>query len=117
MRLLIPDRVADDLFFTDDEITALLELEDQNVKQATALALETMASDQAMVLKAIKLLQLSTDGPKVSDALLKRAKLLREQAAIEASEDTTGGFEIAEWVVNPATDAERYYKQIDRLRI
>lgn len=79
VRLLIPDRSLDVFVFQDEEIEAFLEIEG-GVKLATALALETIASDIAMVDKVIKIMDLQTDGAKTSDALLARAKLLREQA-------------------------------------
>jgi hypothetical protein len=55
-------------------------MESGNVRLAAALALETIASDTEMVDKVITIMDLSTDGAKTSDALLKRAALLREQA-------------------------------------
>jgi len=79
VRLLIPDRSLDLFVFQDEEIEAFLEIEG-GVKLAAALALETIASDIAMVDKVIKIMDLQTDGAKTSDALLARANLLREQA-------------------------------------
>jgi hypothetical protein len=79
VRLLIPDRSLDLFVFQDEEIEAFLEIEG-GVKLAAALALETIASDIAMVDKVIRIMDLQTDGAKTSDALLARAKLLREQA-------------------------------------
>jgi hypothetical protein len=79
VRLLIPDRSLDLFVFQDEEIESFLEIEG-GVKLATALALETIASDIAMVDKVIRIMDLQTDGAKTSDALLARAKLLREQA-------------------------------------
>jgi hypothetical protein len=79
VRLLIPDRSLDLFVFQDEEIEAFLEIEG-GVKLAAALALETIASDIAMVDKVIRIMDLSTDGAKTSDALLARANLLREQA-------------------------------------
>lgn len=98
VRLLIPDRNLDDYVFEDEEIAAFLAME-TTIRSTAALALETIASDQAMVLKAIRLMDLSTDGPKVADSLMKRAAELRAQdEAILDEEDA--GFEIAEWVVD-----------------
>jgi len=97
MRMMIPDRVTPDHIFEDAEITALLVIEGNVIKLGVALALETIASDTAMVLKVIRLLDLTTDGAKVSDALLARAKLLRAQAA---TEDVEGAFDWAEMVLN-----------------
>jgi hypothetical protein len=79
VRLVIPDRSADMFIFQDEEIETFLEIEG-GVKLAAALALETIASDIAMVDKVIRIMDLQTDGAKTSDALLARAKLLREQA-------------------------------------
>jgi hypothetical protein len=97
VRLLIPDRTDTGHLFEDAEIDAFLSMEANVVKLAAAAALETIASDNAMVLKVIRLLDLTTDGAKTSDALLKRAGLLREQAA---AEDYTGGIDWAEMVVD-----------------
>ena len=80
VRLLIPDRFPDHFVYQDEELAAFLTMESGNVRLAAALALETIASDTAMVDKVITIMDLSTDGAKTSDALLKRAALLREQA-------------------------------------
>ena len=107
VRLLIPDSNTLQYVFEDDEITAFLAMEGGVVKRAAALALETIASNETMVLKVIKLLDLSTDGAKTSDALLKRAALLRAQAATEAEDGIDGSYiDIAEMVIDgwQATD-------------
>lgn len=105
VRLMIPDRSEEGVFFSDEEVGTFLEIED-GVLRATALALETMASDQAMTLKVVKVLDLSTDGRAVSQALLERAAKLRSQAAeAEAAEDG-GAFDIAEWNVSPFAGRE-----------
>ena len=106
VRLLIPDRDSTDPLFQDDEITAFLSLEG-DVRRATALALETLASDQALVLKAVRLLDITTDGGKVSDALLKRATGLREQAERAEMAEENGLFDIAEMVPNSFAWRER----------
>jgi len=93
----VPDRNAADYLFEDTEIDAFLSIEGANVKRAAACGIETIASDTAMVLKVIRLLDLTTDGARTSDALLARAKTLREQAD---AEDITGAFDWAEQAVN-----------------
>ncbi len=113
VRLLIPDRVEDTPIFEDDEILALLSIED-GVKRATALALETIASDNAMTLKVIRLLDLSTDGAKTSDAILKRAQLLRDQAGV-SDESDDDGFDIAEMVYDDFSYREKVVKELIRL--
>ena len=97
MRLLIPDRDLTTAVFDDDEISAFLALEG-DVRSAAALALETIAADQALVLKVMRLLDVQTDGRAVAEALLKRAALLRAQAA-ESTGNASGYFDWAEMVV------------------
>lgn len=99
IRVLIPDNKGDAYVFEDDELAAFYALEGNSLKRAAALALETIASNEVMVLKIIRLLDISTDGAKVSDALLKRAEKLRSQADDEETA-ANGGFDIAEMVVD-----------------
>lgn len=113
IRLLIPDSQADSYVFEDAEIEAFLALE-TGIRTAAALALETIASNEALVLKSIKLLDLSTDGAKVADSLLKRAATLRQQADDE--EVAAGGaFDIAEMIVTDFQRRERLYNQALRM--
>ena len=93
VRLLCTDSVAAYEIFSDDSIDAFLTLESSNVKKAAALALETIASSEVLVQKRIKLLDLSTDGPAESAELLKRAGLLRGQAA----DDEDGDYSPFDW--------------------
>ncbi|MCK9602379.1 MAG: hypothetical protein M0R06_25260 [Sphaerochaeta sp.] len=103
VRMLITDVESTDPCFDDDEIDAFLSMADSGVLLAAAMALETIASNEVLVLKVIKLLDLTTDGAKVSDALLKRAQLLRDQAASEAET-----FDIAEWASLNAFNFEQH---------
>lgn len=111
VRLLIPDRDVSDPCFQDDELNAFLSLESANVRRATALALETIASDMAMTLKVIRLLDLTTDGAKTSDALLKRAATLRAQADAADLAVEGAAFDIAEMVPNSFAWRERVYNE------
>lgn len=104
MRALIPDNHTDDYLFADEELSVFLALEG-GIKKGTALALETMASNEAMVLKVIRLLDITTDGAKVSDALLKRAALLRKQAD-DADDATSEAVDIVGWVLSPSQHRE-----------
>lgn len=82
VRLLISDvGQGGEWLFTDEEISAFLSLGRSRVLLAAAVALETIASDAVLVLKVISSQDLQTDGAKVSDALLKRAAVLRKQDA------------------------------------
>lgn len=111
IRLMIPDNTSTSYVFEDDEIDAFLSLEYDNPRRATALALETIASNEAMVQKVIKLLDLQTDGAKTSDALLKRAKLLRDQADRADAAEDGGAWDIAEWTVSEFAARERLRNQ------
>ena len=107
VRLLCNDVDLTHPVFTDAEIAALLLMEADSIKRSAALGLETIASNEVMVLKVMSLLEITTDGAKVSDALLKRAAVLRKQAddadaaALALLEDTP--FDYAEQVYDSAT--------------
>ena len=99
VRLLIPDADVSNHVFEDDEIDAFLSLE-TDVRRAAALALETIASSQAMTLKVIKLLDLQTDGASVAKSLMTRASALRGQAEDAEAMEEDGGLEVIEMVTN-----------------
>lgn len=111
IRLLIPDKEGTEPLFQDEELSAFLILEGDE-RRAAALALETLASDQALTQKAIRLLDLNTDGAKVADSLLKRAARLREQAAAQDAENVSeadAGFDVAEYAFEPFGARERIW--------
>ena len=101
MRMIIPDRVEAEAMFTDEELTAMYSMEGSSVKRGAALALETIAADEALVSKAIKILDLQTNGPAVAKSLLDRAKALRDQAQLDDPDEIAGGFDIAEPAFTP----------------
>lgn len=109
VRLLIPDNDIDNYMFDDEEIGAFLAL-DGDVRRAAALALETIASNEALTLKVIRLLDVQTDGRAVSDALLKRAAALRKQAD-DADMAAGGAFDVAEMVFDDFSWRERLVNQ------
>jgi len=98
VRLLIPDDVEAHAFYDDDaKITALLtlagDMEGLAVFNAAALGCEAIGSNQLLILKVTKHLDIQVDGAAVAREMRMRAESLRKQA-IEASSDA--GFEIAE---------------------
>lgn len=113
VRLLISDTDMSNVIFVDDEITTFLDLEGQNVRRAAALALETIASNEAQVLKVIRTLDITTDGAKLSTELRARAADLRAQAD-DTADDDGSGFEIAELVVDDFSFSDRLWKQAQR---
>src|SRR5688572_3932453 len=63
VRLLISDvggESGDDFLFSDNEILTFLSMEGENVYKAAAVALRTIAANEAQVMKRIKILELST---------------------------------------------------------
>lgn len=97
LRLLITDTDASAFVFEDAEIDAFL-VRGGNVLLGAATALETLGSNEALVSKRIKILDLTTDGPAVAAALMARAKALREQALL--GPDAEPAFAIAEEIYN-----------------
>lgn len=113
IRLLIFDTDATNYVFEDEELAVFFSIEGSSLKRAAALALETMASNEAFVQKVITLLDLRTDGAATARALLARAERLRSQADDEEFA-VDGAFDIAEWVVDDFSARERLAKQVLR---
>lgn len=109
VRLLASDTDVADPFFQDGEIDVFLALEGANVRRAAALALETIAAQQTLLLKKLTLLnQVSTDGPAVAKALRERAAELR-RAATEAEARDGAVFDVAEMALDESSYAEIVY--------
>jgi hypothetical protein len=77
VRLLISDLDTPPTF-SDVQIQSFLTLEGA-VKLAAAQALDVLASNEALVSKRIRTLDLQTDGPAVAKTLHDQAEALREQ--------------------------------------
>lgn len=115
VRVLIPDlRKLEDLrdlrnepryLFTDDEILAFLAVNNGNVKRAAADACDAIGMDKALQLLVLKTDDKQTDGAKLLDAIVKRAKTLRQQAKEDDESNLSfdvvyPSFEPVDWVVN-----------------
>lgn len=115
VRILIPDlRKLEDLrdlrnepryLFTDDEILAFLAVNNGNVKRAAADACDAIGMDKALQLLVLKTDDKQTDGAKLLDAIVKRAKTLREQAKEDDENNLSfdvilPSYEPVDWVVN-----------------
>lgn len=114
VRLLCTDTDSSSQIFSDAEIDAFMALENNQIQRSAALALETIASDKALTLKVIRLKTISTDGAALSDALLKRAAMLRKQADDAEAREDGGAFDWAEMVLDDFGARERLWNQ--RLR-
>lgn len=115
VRVLIPDlRKLEDLrdlrnepryLFTDDEILAFLAVNNGNVKRAAADACDAIGMDKALQLLVLKTDDKQTDGAKLLDAIVKRAKTLRQQANEDEESNLSfdvvyPSFEPVDWAVN-----------------
>jgi hypothetical protein len=74
--------------------------------RAAAAALDTIASNEALVQKKIRSLDLQTDGPAVAKELRAHAAELRRQA--EEEDTAAGDFEVAEMVFDDFGRRERF---------
>ena len=79
--------VGDYMYFGDDEIGAFLTMYGENVKLASARAMETIAGSQALLLKSWSSDDLSVNGDKIAESLRKLAAQLREEALQEESSE------------------------------
>jgi hypothetical protein len=97
VRLIIQDSNATYPFYTDEEIDAFItiagNMEGDSVFNAAAVALESWASNQVLILKVVTLLDVEVDGAKVAAEMRARAAVLRADAISNTSD---AGFEIAE---------------------
>lgn len=115
VRVLVPDlRKLEDLrdlrnepryLFTDDEILAFLAVNNGNVKRAAADACDAIGMDKALQLLVLKTDDKQTDGAKLLDAIVKRAKTLRQQAKEDEENNLSfdvvyPSFEPVDWAVN-----------------
>lgn len=97
VRLLIADTSENAALYQDEDITAFLAMaSDSNIFRAAALALRSMATNEIMVQKRIKLLDLSTDGPAEALQLRLLAKSYDDRADDDDLADVP--FEVGEWV-------------------
>ena len=112
VRLLISDIDEWETIFNDQAIQAFIDMAlDGNLKRAAASALMVMATNEIMVQKRIRILDLQTDGPAQAIQLRQLADRLKAEAE---EEEVEGAFDWAEMINTPAQHQELLYK--DRLR-
>lgn len=90
VRLLITDVDAENLLFTDAEITRMVALEGGNVKLAAATLLGVIATSEVLLSKKFSTHDLSVDGPAVAAALMKQADRLRDQGKTDPIDEDDG---------------------------
>lgn len=105
VRALIPDVEEVDFnddgtatfLFEDEHIEAFLTISGDNVLRAAVRAVEAIAVSEALISKVIKTEDLQTDGAKVANALLARARQLREDADAGDEADDQSAFDIVDF--------------------
>ena len=111
VRLLCTDTDGVNPLFQDDEIDTFLSLMGSNILRTAAVALFTIAAQEVLLMKRIKLLELTTDGPAEADALRRLALEYQEKADLAEAGEAGGAFDIAELVVDDFTYRERLDKE------
>ena len=82
VRLLIPDNQGEpENIFEDEEITAFLELEGNNLYFAAAQALDTIANDINLTYKSIEVMDVVVDAVSAAKEFRYRSAVLRTQGA------------------------------------
>jgi hypothetical protein len=83
----VAEGYGDYLYFSDDELDAVLGLYDDNPKLAAARCLETIAASQALLLKSWSSDDLSVRGDAIAESLRKIAQQLRAEVVSGESSD------------------------------
>lgn len=110
VRLRLSDTDEATALFSDAEISAFLDAEGADWRKAAALALETTASNQALVLKVITRDGLQTDGAKLAAELRAQATALRAQAAasVATTEATAGALSVIPVRYTPTSTLDEF---------
>lgn len=112
VRLLIGDSSPDEHLFTDEELTALIAMASDSPLLGAAMALERVASDQAMTARAVRILDLQVEGgASVAGVLMKRAETLRSRYQQEA--DVL--IDVGEMILNPTAYQQLILKRVGGL--
>lgn len=80
VRMFIGD-TADEQVFSDEELTALLEMNHGNVYLAAADALDVLATNTARQMKCVTILDVTVNGQQSAAAIRESAAALRARAA------------------------------------
>lgn len=103
VRALIPDTEAvfgdgdDETLFSDTEIADYVTAGSNSVLRAAALACLAIGTSEALISKRIRTQDLQTDGPAMSDAMVKKATLLFKRADEEDAKAEAGYFDIIDY--------------------
>lgn len=92
---------AAEYLFGEEHLLALLELNGGNIRLAAADACEALGTSEGYIAKVIKTEDLATDGAKLMQAFLARAKQLRAYALNEDALDGVDGFDLIPYTPTP----------------
>lgn len=84
VRMFIGD-TADEQVFSDDELTALLHMNHDNVYLAAADALDILATNTARQMKCVTILDVTVNGQQSAAAIRESAAALRSRASEEGA--------------------------------
>jgi hypothetical protein len=112
VRLLAQDFDQEAQIFSDAEIQAFMDLNNQDVWYAAAQALEVIAANEVYVQKRIKILDLWTDGPREAERLIAIAKSYRETSTAMAPVEEA--FDWATLIYNVFDYREFVFKEYQR---
>lgn len=90
VRILLGDTQPDPttggyLYFSDTELSALLDMYDDNPKLVAARCMETIAASEVLLLKSWSSDDLAVRGDQIAESLRKIAQQLRDEAIMEES--------------------------------
>ena len=103
VRALLGDDDAADYTFTDAQITTLQGMYESPYGAAISL-LERVAVTEALLHKYVKSYDMTIDGSKAAEIVMKRANGLRKEQADLLLEDSFGAFAIVDVTPNPAME-------------
>lgn len=109
VRALVPDveeiDYRDDgepsFLMSDEQLEALLAINNGNVKRAAADAIDALATSEAYISKVTKTEDLHTDGAKVGNMISLRAQRLRASADLDDERDSQDMFDIIPYHPRP----------------
>ncbi len=101
VRVLTGDTNETSLKMSDEELQAMLELNNGVLNLAAANALESMAVKVAVEMGSFKTLDLQMNGPAVAKSLMDRAKVLRDE--YQQGLDSYSDFEVVQITGAPFT--------------
>jgi hypothetical protein len=112
MRSLVPDTdqvfgpASNEYMLADSDYDNYFTIAGGSVLRAAGFACMAIASSEAIISKKIREQDLQTDGPAVSDALIKKANVLFAQADAQDAANNASQFNIYYWGDDPTPELD-----------